>query len=137
MSCAPCSASDPGKDEIRPQDKLSVWELYGHADFITYPSLYEGFGNAFLEAIYFKKPMLINRYAIFVRDIEPKGFDLIAMDGFLTAKNVRQVREVLELPARREKMVEHNYQTASRYYSYAVLRRCLSTLLVNFFGVEI
>jgi hypothetical protein len=65
-------------------------------DFITYPSLYEGFGNAFLEAVYFKKPLLINRYAIFVRDIEPKGFDLIVMDGYLTKKNVRQVREVLE-----------------------------------------
>jgi glycosyltransferase involved in cell wall biosynthesis len=64
-------------------DRPSLWELYAHADFITYPSLYEGFGNAFLEAVYFKKPLLINRYAIFVRDIEPKGFDLIVMDGFL------------------------------------------------------
>ena len=47
--------------------------MYPHADFITYPSLYEGFGNAFLEAIYFKKPLLINRYAIFVKDIETPG----------------------------------------------------------------
>jgi glycosyltransferase involved in cell wall biosynthesis len=53
-------------------DRPSLWELYAHADFITYPSLYEGFGNAFLEAVYFKKPLLINRYAIFVRISNPK-----------------------------------------------------------------
>ncbi|MEJ2656216.1 MAG: glycosyltransferase family 4 protein, partial [Desulfobacterales bacterium] len=56
----------------------SLWDIYPHADFITYPSLYEGFGNAFLEAVYFKKPLLINRYSTFIRDIEPKGFNLIA-----------------------------------------------------------
>jgi hypothetical protein len=57
-----------------------LWDVYPHSDFVTSPSLYEGFGNAFLEAVYFKKPLLINRYAIFVRDIEPKAFDFIAMD---------------------------------------------------------
>jgi glycosyltransferase involved in cell wall biosynthesis len=35
-------------------ERPTLWELYAHADFITYPSLYEGFGNAFLEAVYFK-----------------------------------------------------------------------------------
>ena len=114
----------------------SLWELYAHADFITYPSLYEGFGNAFLEAVYFKKPLLINRYAIFVRDIEPKGFDLIVMDGYLTKKNVRQVREVLESPARWVQMTSHNYAVAARHYSFAMLRRQLDNLIANFFGVN-
>ncbi|MEN8691024.1 MAG: glycosyltransferase family 4 protein [Desulfobacterales bacterium] len=114
----------------------SIWELYAHADFITYPSLYEGFGNAFLEAVYFKKPLLINRYAIFVRDIEPKGFDLIVMDGYLTKKNVRQVREVLESPARWVQMTSHNYAVATRHYSYAMLRRQLDNLMANFFGAN-
>jgi glycosyltransferase involved in cell wall biosynthesis len=113
-----------------------LWELYAHADFITYPSLYEGFGNAFLEAVYFKKPLLINRYAIFVRDIEPKGFDLIVMDGYLTKKNVRQVREVLESPARWVQMTSHNYAVAARHYSFAMLRRQLDNLIANFFGVN-
>jgi glycosyltransferase involved in cell wall biosynthesis len=128
--------SDPMNPDVNNVDKYSLWDVYPHADFITYPSLYEGFGNAFLEAIYFKKPLLINRYAIFVRDIEPRGFDLVVMDGFLTKKIVNKVREVLESPERREKMVTTNYEIATRYYSYAVLRRWLNTLLVNFFGVE-
>ena len=117
-------------------DRPSLWDLYAHADFITYPSLYEGFGNAFLEAVYFKKPLLINRYAIFVRDIEPKSFDLIVMDGYLTRKNVQNVREVLENPQLRKRMTDHNYAVAARHYSFAVLRRQLDNMMANCFGVN-
>ena len=98
--------------------------------------MYEGFGNAFLEAIYFKKPILINRYAIFVRDIEPQGFDLIVMDGFLTNNNIEQVRNVLTSQSRREQMIETNYRIASKHYSYAVLRKKLNYLLNLFFGLD-
>jgi glycosyltransferase involved in cell wall biosynthesis len=129
--------SDPINPGVNDHEHYSLWDIYPHADFITYPSLYEGFGNAFLEAVYFKKPLLINRYATFVRDIEPKGFDLIVMDGFLTHSTVDRVRDVLESPARREKMIEHNYLTAARHYSYAILDRWLRTLIANFFGVDV
>jgi hypothetical protein len=126
--------ADPMNPEVNHRDRLSLWDVYPHADFITYPSLYEGFGNAFLEAIYFKKPLLINRYATFVKDIEPKGFDLIVMDGYLTRQTVQKVREVLESSERREIMVNTNYGIAKRHYSFAMLRRWLNTLLTNFFG---
>ena len=127
--------SDPMNPDVNRKDLYTLWDVYPHADFITYPSLYEGFGNAFLEAVYFKKPLLINRYAIFVRDIEPKGFDLIVMDGFLTRKTVDKVRKVLQSPERREEMVNTNFEIAGRHYSFAILRRLLNMLLTNFFGV--
>jgi len=129
--------ADPVNDGLKSPNQYSLWDIYPHADFITYPSLYEGFGNAFLEAIYFKKPMLVNRYATFVRDIEPKGFDLIVMDGFLTKKTVQKVREILESPEKKAKMVNHNYEIATRYYSYSVLRKWLNSLIINFFGIEV
>jgi glycosyltransferase involved in cell wall biosynthesis len=128
--------SDPMNPDVNHRDRYSLWDIYPHADFITYPSLYEGFGNAFLEAVYFKKPLLINRYATFVRDIEPKGFDLIEMDGFLNHQTVNKVKEILESPQRCQKMVNTNYEIASRHYSYAVLRRWLNIILTNFFGVN-
>jgi glycosyltransferase involved in cell wall biosynthesis len=128
--------SDPMNPDVNREDLHTLWDVYPHSDFITYPSLYEGFGNAFLEAVYFKKPLLINRYTIFIRDIEPKGFDLISMDGYLNHKTVNKVREVLESPQRRKKMVDTNFDIARRHYSYAVLRRRLSTLLINFFGMD-
>ncbi len=129
--------SDPWANHANNKDQYSLWDIYPHADFITYPSLIEGFGNAFLEAVFFKKPILINRYETFVRDIEPHGFDLAVMDGFLTKKTVQTVREVIESPARREQMVTTNYEIASRHYSFAVLRKHLSSILVNFFGEHV
>ena len=131
------SIADPVNDGLKSPNQYSLWDIYPLADFITYPSIYEGFGNAFLESIYFRKPILINRYATFVRDIEPKGFELIVMDGFLTKKTVQKVREVLESPEKREKMVNHNYEIATRYYSYSVLRKWLNSLIINFFGIDI
>lgn len=114
----------------------TLWDLYPYAGLVTYPSLYEGFGNALLEAIYFKVPILINRYSIYTRDIEPKGFDMPVIDGYVTRKAVAQVREVLENPERRRQMVEHNYEVASRFFSYEVLRRRLRTLITNITGLE-
>jgi glycosyltransferase involved in cell wall biosynthesis len=112
----------------------SLWDVYPYADFITFPSLYEGFGNAFLEGIYFKKPILINRYATFVRDIEPLGFDLAVMDGYLSKKTVQNVVELLGSSHRTQKMVNNNYQIAARHYSYSVLRSQLTAAIRMFFG---
>lgn len=113
----------------------TLWDLYPHAGLVTYPSLYEGFGNAFLEAIYFRVPVLVNRYSIFSRDIEPKGFRVPIMDGFLTRRVVEEVRRLLEDADWRAWTVEHNYRTAARFYSYRVLRRSLRTLVTNVTGM--
>jgi len=112
----------------------SLWDVYPHMDLITYPSLYEGFGNAFLEAVYYRKPLLVNRYSVYIVDIEPKGFDVIAIDGYLTRKAVDQVREVLLDPARRQAMVDKNFELGRKYFSFAGLKRSLSGLLSSFFG---
>lgn len=111
-----------------------LWDLYPHANLVTYPSLYEGFGNAFLEAIYFRVPVVVNRYAIFARDIEPKGFRVPVMDGFATRRLVEEVRRIVEDEGYRQEMVEHNYRVASRYYDYAELRRRMRTVLANIAG---
>lgn len=113
---------------------FTLWDLYPHADLVTYPSTYEGFGNALLEAIYFKKPVVINRYNIFVEDIEPKGFNLAVIDGFITREVVRKVERLLQDYAYRTDVVEHNYKVARQYYSYATLRRNLRMLLNSLTG---
>ncbi len=128
---------DPWVEVASPTDRITLWDIYPHADLITYPSLYEGFGNAFLEAIYFRKPLVVNRYATFVRDIEPLGFDLLIMDGYVSRRLVSKIREVLKSDERKQSMVEHNYLLAKRHFSYGVLRRRLNFLLMNFFGMEV
>ena len=117
------------------QKLYTLWDVYPHMDLITYPSLYEGFGNAFLEAVYFRKPLLVNRYEVFIMDIEPKGFDVIAIDGFLTPRAVQEVRQVLQDEDRRRAMVEKNFELARKHFSFRTLRRSLSILLTDFFGV--
>ena len=124
--------SDPWAVKEDPQILYSLWDVYSFADFITYPSLYEGFGNAFLEAIYFKKPIMVNRYQIFVRDIEPLGFKLAIMDGYLSKKTVKEVKEILDYPEIRKDVVDHNYALAAHHFSFTVLQNHLELMLREF-----
>ena len=117
-------------------EAVGLWELYGASDLVTYPSLYEGFGNALIEAFYYRVPVLINRYSIFIQDIEPKGFHTIAMDGIVTSEVVEGVRRVLDDDSLRQRMVDTNYEIASRYFSYKNLRRRLQTLMINVMGLD-
>ena len=110
-----------------------LWDVYPHADFVTYPTLYEGFGNALLEAIYFRKPVLVNRYSVYVADIAPLGFDFVEVDGWITDDAVARVRRLLDDAERRQEMVEHNFALAREHFSYAVaetrLREVLESLI--------
>jgi len=106
-------------------------DIYPHADLVTYPSTFEGFGNAFLEAIYFRKPIVVNKYSIYSYDIEPKGFETIEIDGFVTEDAVHKAREVLENPELRQEMVKTNYEIATRCYSYSVLQQKLKNLIYD------
>jgi glycosyltransferase involved in cell wall biosynthesis len=125
-----------GDTDVQEGGRLySLHDVYPHANIITYPSIYEGFGNAFLEAVYYRKPLMVNRYSVFIVDIEPKGFDVVAIDGYVTEKAVAEVAELLRNPARREEMVEKNWQLARKYFSYRILRKELANLLSGFFGI--
>ncbi|MDP8243764.1 MAG: glycosyltransferase family 4 protein [Candidatus Hinthialibacter antarcticus] len=113
----------------------TLWDLYPHADLVTYLSLYEGFGNALLEGFYFKKPIIVNRYSIYARDIEPKGFLVPAIDGYITRRFVDEVRRLIEDENHRNHVINHNYKLARRFYSYEVLQRKLNSLVANLRGV--
>lgn len=109
-------------------------DLYPHADLVTYPSLYEGFGNAFLEAVYFRKPLVVNNYSIYASDIRPKGFRVIEFDNFISARTVEETKALLSDPQRVQDWVDHNYTVARRFFSYEVLEARLNTLLGMFYG---
>lgn len=105
-------------------------DIYHHADFVTYPSSVEGFGNAFLEAVYFRKPILVNRYSIYSFDIKPKGFLAVEIDGYVTDASVQQTLAVINDPRLRNQMVETNYALGEQFYSYEVLHDKLMNLMV-------
>ena len=111
------------------QKRFSIWDAYSMADLVAYPSSIEGFGNAFLEAVYYRKPIFCNRYAIFLRDIQPYGFHAVCMDGYLTDEVVEEVQHVLKDESYREEMVAHNYEVGRRFFSYERVRKPLGTIL--------
>jgi glycosyltransferase involved in cell wall biosynthesis len=107
-------------------------DVYPYADLVTYPSTFEGFGNAFLEAIYFSKPIAVNTYSIYTKDIKPKGFSVIELDGYVTQDAVEKTKQILAEPKLCQEMVEHNYELGKRFFSYDVLRRRLDVAAIKY-----
>jgi glycosyltransferase involved in cell wall biosynthesis len=111
--------------------EYAIDDAYSAADLVTYPSGYEGFGNAFVEAMYFKKPIVVNRYAIFVEDIEPMGFHVIDFDAFVTHQTVERIQHFLD-PEIQGNWLEENYRIGRNRFSYEVLESKLIRLIESF-----
>lgn len=103
-------------------------DMYAVSDFVTYPSLIEGFGNAFLEAVHARKPILVNRYAVYDRDIRPLGFETAEMQGLLTASTMQKAHSYLTDSGARNEATEKNYEIARAHFSYEQLAGRLSEL---------
>jgi len=109
----------------------TLGDIYPHADLVTYPSLFEGFGNAFLEAVYYRKPIVVNTYSIYTKDIKPKGFSAIELDGYVTQASIEKARKVLKDPELCKSMVDQNYDVAKRFFSYSFLQRRLKSYMIE------
>lgn len=114
------------------QKKYSLSDCYLNADFVTYPSTYEGFGNAFLEAIWFRKPILVNRYSIFQRDIEPLDFDVVIMENYVTPETIDTVEAILSGSGAVHVMTDKNYELGRKYFSFELLEQRIRQVMMNF-----
>ena len=114
------------------QNVFRMWDVYPHAHIVTYPSSYEGFGNALLEAIYFKKPIVVHRYGPYVADIKPVGVQAVEFYHDITEDVLRQTRQIIDDPRLRREMVNHNYQVSVEHFSFKVLRNTLRHVLETF-----
>ena len=112
----------------------TLGDVYPHADLVTYPSSIEGFGNAFLEAVYYRRLILVNNYSIYEMDIKPKGFRTIWFDGFINKTALEMVQHALLHPEQGQQWAEENYQLAKRYFSFTVLEHRLRSVLEDCLG---
>ncbi len=119
-------------DHLISSKEFSLSDVYQSADLITYLSSYEGFGNAFLESIYFKKPIFVRRYPVFISDIEPKGFDVIKVDDTFPKEIIEDIRNVLTNKVRLKKMVDKNFELGERYFSFRILEDQLVKIIRSF-----
>jgi glycosyltransferase involved in cell wall biosynthesis len=108
---------------------FSLADAYQQCDLVTYPSVIEGFGNAFLETIYYRRPLVMSAYEIFMMDIRPKGFKVMAFDEFISPRLIEQVDDILEHPSKAKEVVDHNYDLGCKYYSFEVLKKQLLVLI--------
>jgi len=68
---------------------------------------------------------VVNRYSIYTKDIKPRGFRAVELDGYVTATAVKETKEILENTSLSEEIVNHNYEIGKQFFSYSVLRRLL------------
>jgi len=117
-------------------------DVYTMADFVLYPSGWEGFGNQLLEAFAAGLPVVVFEYPVFREDIAPKQVQVISLgDKVLEERDsaglVRVPAEVLTQAAQRmaavltdqrehKSITDHNIAVGKRYFSFDVLRSHLS-----------
>jgi len=108
----------------------SLPDAYAHAVACTYFSEYEGFGNAFLEAVLSKTPIFVNNYKpVYWPDIGSKGFKTVMIeDNKLTDEAVAEAEKILHDKKLQKEIVEHNYNLGKLLFSYDTLREKLDIL---------
>jgi len=132
------------RGEIDGRRLYSLWDCYASADLVTYPSLYEGWGNQFLEAVRARLPIVIFEYPVYQTDIKNKGFDVISLGskvegrdelGLVTVsaaairKAAERAVEVLTEPSSRQAMVDRNFNLGREFYSLESLEKYLNEVI--------
>jgi len=110
----------------------SLADAYLNADLITYPSIYEGFGNALIEAVYYKRAVVVNHYPVYNSDIRPLGFQFIELDGFVDDRATEQSIQIIRSPKAADEMVEGNFAIACEHFSLETLEDKLKKVLASF-----
>ena len=109
----------------------SLSDAYAHARACTYFSTYEGFGNAFVEAILARVPIFVNNYKpVYWPDIGSKGFKAVMLeDNVITDAALNEMKEVIYNGELNREIAEHNYQLGKKLFSYSTLREKLEVLI--------
>ena len=111
--------------------RFSLSDAYARATACTYFSTYEGFGNAFVEAVLARRPVFVNNYEpVYMPDIGSKGFKTVMIEnGNLTPESVKEMSEVIHNPELAAEMAETNYALGKKYFSYGTLKEKLERLI--------
>ena len=115
-------------------ERFALEDAYLAADFVTYPSLYEGFGNALVETMLHRRAAFVNRYPVYVADIAPTGVRFVEIDGAVDDASVERVASLLDDPAGRRAMAEHNFAVGARSFGIPALRAALDEPLRSLQG---
>jgi mannosylglucosylglycerate synthase len=116
-----------GKGEVR----FSLSDAYARATACTYFSTYEGFGNAFVEAVLAKRPVFVNNYQpVYQPDIGSKGFRTVLIENSeLDRKAIKDMAEVIYNPALASEIAAYNFDLGKKHFSFDTLHEKLEQLI--------
>ncbi len=111
-----------------------------NADLVTYLPVWEGFGNALLEAIAARKPLVTTTYLVYKTDIKVTGLENVEIrdrydrEGRLEIpdRTVEEVRHLLTHPEEARRISEKNFAVARREFGLATLRARLAAVLAEY-----
>jgi glycosyltransferase involved in cell wall biosynthesis len=143
-----CIEDRVGADRSTREDQkiYSLWDTYPAADLVTYPSLWEGWGNQLLEAVKAKLPFLLFEYPVYKKDIKDKDFQVISLgdqvldydgkglarvDDRVIEEAADQAVDLLTDAVLRQGVVDHNYRVAQEHFSLDSLRLYLEPLFTQ------
>lgn len=112
-------------------------DVLANADIVTYLPFWEGFGNALLEAVAAKVPLVVTSYLVYKTDIKMCGFKNIEIlakydeDDFLIIpdQTLRSIHAILTNAEKRRRMVEHNFRVGEREFGFKKLKCVLSEII--------
>ncbi|MDC7228302.1 MAG: glycosyltransferase family 4 protein [Spirochaetales bacterium] len=115
-------------------------DVLANADFVTYLPIWEGFGNALLEAVAAKVPVVTSTYLVYKTDIRIHDFNVIEVVDNYNENNeliiqdeaLDKIYDVLNNPEMRTKMIEHNFRIAKENFGYDTLKKCLLQLFDDY-----
>jgi glycosyltransferase involved in cell wall biosynthesis len=125
------------------QKVYSFWDAYLMADLVTYPSLLEGFGNQFLEAIYFRLLPVVFEYPVFLKDIKNEGYEYISLENIVNItenglnfvpdetilKAVTKTIQLLQDQSEYSRITENNYKIAKLNHNHGSLEKDIDTVI--------
>lgn len=107
----------------------SLWDVFMASDIVTYPSKIEGFGNQYIEATYFRKPIIITPYPVYLSDIKPLGFRSVEITEKLNTKDLKLIKEFASDKEKVKEMVNNNFELGKKYFSYEATEEKIKKLL--------
>ena len=109
---------------------FSLADAYAHAVACTYFSTYEGFGNAFVEAVVARRPVFVNNYKpVYWPDIGSHGFKTVMLeDNNLTDEAVAEIDRIVHDQALQVEIAEHNFELGRKHFSFDVLEQKLQAI---------
>jgi len=129
-------------------------DMYTMADFVLYPTGWEGFGNQLLEAFAAGLPVVVFEYPVFKEDIAPKGVKVVSLgDTILEERDAaglvqlpvevltraaHEMIAILTTPEVYLSITANNITVGKKYFSFDVLRAHLCDVIdwASFVGAQ-